>query len=237
MRARKNLLRVQGRCFLCLKRSHLSKDCTSSIKCAKCSRRHHLSICDSDLSNITTGNSTREETLNTASSDQQETSVIIANSAETGIIPDVNTEVTSQPGGSITNLYVNSKTQILLQTAGARVSRADNQNYEINARVLFYSGSQRSYVKSNLKEQLAVPTLRKEKLIIKTFGNENEELRECDIVQLSLRPLHDDLSIYLTTYSIPVICSQICDQPVKFAEKYEHLQGLQLADNTVSIQK
>ena len=36
-------------------------------------------------------------------------------------------------------------------------------------------------------------------------------------------------------YSIPVICSQICDQPVKFAaEKYEHLQGLQLADNTFS---
>ena len=127
------------------------------------------------------------------------------------------------------------KTLILLQTARARVSRADNQNYEINARVLFDSGSQRSYVKSNLKEQLAVPTLRKEKLIIKTFGNENEELRECDIVQLCLRPLHDDLNIYLTAYSIPVICSQICDQPVKFAaEKYEHLQGLQLADSTVS---
>ena len=100
---------------------------------------------------------------------------------------------------------------------------------------MFDSGSQHSYVKSDLKEQLAVPTLRKEKLIIKTFGNENEELRECDIVQLCLRPLHDDLSIYLTAYSIQVICSQICDQPVNFAaEKYEHLQGLQLADNTVS---
>ena len=123
----------------------------------------------------------------------------------------------------------------MLQTARARVSRADNQNYEINARVLFDSGSQRSYVKSNLKEQLALPTLRKEKLIIKTFGNENEELRECDIVQLCLRPLHDKLSIYLTAYSIQVSCSQICDQPVKFAaEKYEHLQGLQSTDNTVS---
>ena len=155
MRARKNLLRAQGRCFLCLKRSHLSRDCTSSIKCAKCSRQNHLSICDSDFSNITDGNSPREETLNTASSDQQETSLIIANSAETGIIPDVNTEVTSQPRGSVTNLYVNSETQILLQTARALVSRADNQNYEINARVLFDSGSQRSYVKSNLKEQLA----------------------------------------------------------------------------------
>ena len=235
VRTRKNLLRAQGRCFLCLKRSHLLRDCTSSIKCAKCSRPHHLLICDSDLSNITTDNSPREETLNTAGSDQQETSVIIANSAETTIIPDVNTEVTSQPGGSVTNLYVNSKTQILLQTARTRVSRADNQNYEINARVLFNSGSQCNYVKSNLKEQLAVPTLRKEKLIIKTFVNENEELRECDIVQLCLRPLYDDLNIYLTVYSIPVICSQICDQPVKFpAEKYEHLQGLQLADNTVS---
>ena len=73
--------------------------------------------------------------------------MIIANSAETAINPDVNTEVTSQPGGSVTNLYVNSKTQILLQTTRARVSRADNQNYEINGRVLFDSGSQRTYAK------------------------------------------------------------------------------------------
>ena len=223
VRARKILLQAQGRCFLCSKRSDLSRDCTSNIKCAKCSRWHHLTICDSDLSNLNTDNSPNDETVNSASSDQQETSVIIANSSKTGIIPEVNTEVTAQSGGSVTNLYVNSKTQILLQTARARVARAENQNYEINARVLFDSGSQRSHVKSNLKELLALPTLRKEQSIMKTFGNDNEELRECDIVQLCLRPLHDDLSIYLTAYSIPVICSQICDQPVKFAaEKYEH---------------
>ena len=125
-----------------LKRSHLSRDCISNIKCLKCSRQHYLAICDSDLSNLSTDNSPKDEDVNNTS-DQQETSVIIANSSETGIVLEVDTEITAQSGGSVTNLHVNSKTQVLLQTAQVRVSRADNQNYEINTRILFDSGSQR----------------------------------------------------------------------------------------------
>ena len=43
--ARKQVLQRAGRCFICLRRGHVSKDCTCNRKCSKCSGRHHISIC------------------------------------------------------------------------------------------------------------------------------------------------------------------------------------------------
>jgi hypothetical protein len=48
---RKQLLMKTGRCFICLRRGHLSRDCQSSIKCSKCRGRHHVSICYKSKSN------------------------------------------------------------------------------------------------------------------------------------------------------------------------------------------
>ena len=41
----KQLLRQTGRCFVCLKRGHLGRDCRSSGRCTHCSAMHHNSIC------------------------------------------------------------------------------------------------------------------------------------------------------------------------------------------------
>ena len=35
---------------MCLKGSHLAKDCSSEIKSIKCSKRHHIALCDSEES-------------------------------------------------------------------------------------------------------------------------------------------------------------------------------------------
>ena len=42
---RKEILQWAGRCYVCLKRHHLSKDCHSSIHCEGCRGRHHVTIC------------------------------------------------------------------------------------------------------------------------------------------------------------------------------------------------
>ena len=44
---RKAILKKVGHCFVCLKRHHMSKDCRSSVKCARCGGRHRTSICNS----------------------------------------------------------------------------------------------------------------------------------------------------------------------------------------------
>ena len=43
--ARRQILQKGGRCFLCLRRGHLSLDCHSPNKCRKCGGKHHISIC------------------------------------------------------------------------------------------------------------------------------------------------------------------------------------------------
>ena len=45
--ARKDILKKNGRCFLCLKRGHIIRYCRSPNRtCPKCSCKHHGSICE-----------------------------------------------------------------------------------------------------------------------------------------------------------------------------------------------
>ena len=97
---------------------------------------------------------------------------------------------------------------------------------------VFDSASQRTFISTELKEKLNLPTLGTEKLLIKTFGSEESERKSCDVVKLCLKPIHNDVSIHLTAYAVTVACSPILNQPIRFAiENYEHLQGLKLAEN------
>ena len=44
--ARKNILKRQGCCFLCLRKGHRINQCTSNRRCRKCPGKHHQSICE-----------------------------------------------------------------------------------------------------------------------------------------------------------------------------------------------
>ena len=52
IRERRNILRRQGRCYLCLRKAcHLAKDCDVSIKCFNCRgwHHHHVAYCERNL--------------------------------------------------------------------------------------------------------------------------------------------------------------------------------------------
>ena len=44
--ARKQILRTSGRCFNCLRKGHLVRNCRSPRRCQRCNGRHHSSICE-----------------------------------------------------------------------------------------------------------------------------------------------------------------------------------------------
>ncbi|XP_077528262.1 uncharacterized protein LOC144139909 [Haemaphysalis longicornis] len=50
---KKEMLAKAGRCFRCLKKGHLARDCRSQLKCGKCTRRHARSVCPADSTNDT----------------------------------------------------------------------------------------------------------------------------------------------------------------------------------------
>ena len=57
------------------------------------------------------------------------------------------------------------------------MSRIHQPHSAVTVRILFDSGSQRSYISERAKEKLGLFPRRKEKLLIITFGQENEDLR------------------------------------------------------------
>ncbi|XP_077531269.1 uncharacterized protein LOC144143378 [Haemaphysalis longicornis] len=48
---KKEMLAKAGRCFRCLKKGHLARDCRSQLKCGKCTRRHARCVCPADSPN------------------------------------------------------------------------------------------------------------------------------------------------------------------------------------------
>ena len=212
-KARRTILRRSGRCFVCLKAEHyITPGCQSKAKCINCGGGHHVAICENPQKPVQPSSSGAESASLSKSETSQER------------FRDV---------GSNNN-------SVLLQTAQAFVSRPDNQETGKYTQVIFDSCShQRSYITSKTREQLNLPTVGKETLLIKTFGDNSASVKECDIVQLCIRTI-DAMSVYVTAYVVPVICSPVSNQEIQSAvECYPYLQGLQLAcgavNGTVSV--
>ena len=160
--ARKESLRRDRRCFVCLKRHHLSKDCRSSFNCKKCRGRHHTSICTRASGRPSKGPPPNRESKDPLPGDGKPSSDVLRKAE----VPQ-----------STSSFCAGTRTQILLQTARLRLTNARGD--AMTARALFDSGSQRTYVSRQLRERLQLPTMNTERMQIKTFGSaESSEPRE-----------------------------------------------------------
>ena len=141
-----------------------------------------------------------------------------------------------------TSLYVDqSKRSVFLQTAAAEVVRPDDERYCKHVRLVLDSCSQRSYITEELKNQLGLPVIGKDSLLIKTFGESDARLRLCEIVQVGIKTASGE-TVYIQTYVVPVICGPLTQQPTESPQyNYHYLQELPLVDRnytrnlTVSI--
>ena len=116
--ARKQILQKVGRCFVCLRRGHISRECNSHKKCSKCSGRHHVSICMKSSSTPSGHTPTKIPPVVTPQPQPDPTSVPR---------PGLNTSAPafqSQEPRS-TSLWVNSSRTVLLQTAQAQAFNPD----------------------------------------------------------------------------------------------------------------
>ena len=93
---------------------------------------------------------------------------------------------------SLTTVYVDSNSSVLLQTVIGEVSSVNQLHTGLTMRILFDSGSQQSYTTEHARNKLNLSAVKSEKLLIKTFGQENEQLKECDVA-MSLNSVSKDL--------------------------------------------
>ena len=127
--------------------------------------------------------------------------------------------------------HVESCRTILLQTARASVLDLDNGN-SCNTRILFDTGSQRSFITENVRKRLRLKTVRTEKISISVFGGSKEcRLESLDVVEFKIKHRFENSYSVVEALVYPVICCEIKGQLVSLAkEQYDHISRLTLAD-------
>ena len=184
--ARKDLLKKYGRCFVCLRKDHISRNCPSNSKCHKCNGKHHESICQSNLNAV----------------------------PPTYLAPTVSSPVPEQQGLTVqpsTNsvvCYSNSSTPVLLQTAKAIVYNPQRPECKVKARIILDSGSQRTYLTDNLKNILQLPVLERKQVSIKTFGSTDERVEFVEAALLGIE-LKGGPNLSLSAFPVPLICQPL----------------------------
>ena len=97
-------------------------------------------------------------------------------------------------------------------------------------RIVFDNGSQRSYIKEQLKSDLDSIVRGKQSMSIMTFGSRDMSIQECDLVRVGAELVGGGMRV-LSLYAVPVICEPFNCQPVTLCQtSYPHLAGLPLAD-------
>ena len=216
---RKQILVKARRCYNCLKKGHIGRDCRSPSKCSNWRKTpfEHLS---------------RPKT-NGPQDATRASQQTVQNAAPTGQVR-ANNEPTGSNGrpSAVVSMYVSTKTPVLLQTASVRVKAPDKTTPVIQTRVLLDSGSQRSYISSKLCNQLGLKENSKETLLVKTFADDEGKVQVCSLVDLSVMT-RGGLDMCLSLLSIPTICEPLTGQPINYAtSRFQYLSGLDLADSS-----
>ena len=112
-----------------------------------------------------------------------------------------------------------------------RVCAPGNPHITCSTRLIFDSGSQRSYISSRLRELLSLTTEKTEVMKISTFGKDNGTMESCDVVRVNMKINYgSDMEFRLLT--VPRICEPLTGQPITFVVKhFKHLSTLDLADS------
>ena len=187
---RKEVLKDNGRCYVCLQKNHIARGCLSKIRCQHCGRRHHTSICEANKSSPRREKSTSSNTVS-----------------------------------------VNGSGGALLQTAQASAASTTDGSCSATVRILLDGGSQRSYIRQRLQDQLQVSATSRELLSINAFGRaETAVCKEYDCVTINIF-MTDGSTLPVSTLSVPSICPPVHNQvsgdiPVL----HDSISGQDLAD-------
>ena len=223
IRERKNILRREGRCYLCLRRGgHLVRDCQSSIKCFTCKGRHHVALCESRRrpGQVSYNQSRCEENRSSSLSRRQVDQGSQTNSTE--------------PSTSFCGMNLKGNPEgkgYLLQTAFVIATNPEDPSKEVKLRLVIDSGSQRSYVTQRARALLELPTANQEEIMIKAFGADEAVIQNCCVVPIGLRSRLSNFQTEIKALEVPSICSPLQGQAIRHAKsQYVHLNGLKLAD-------
>ena len=222
VKERRDRLIQIGACFWCLEPRHRAMQCPAKRpKCEKCHGPHHPLLCER-------GFRSSPDTATTAyrmSGPHPAVTATVSSSLSDGSSATVTTATAGTAGPRP------SRGVILMQTA--QVLASGESGHARKVRVMFDSGSNQTFIRSDLARDIQCPSLGESNVSIQTFGGAtlNQKL---PIVQVALKGLSPgSRTLTITALETPIICAS---PPKATAEalRHAHLHGLNLAESVTS---
>ena len=258
--ARRDIVRRENRCFVCLKQNHMSRDCRLRFhNCVNCNQRHNIALCNQpqqvlgcvvQVSALGVVNVIEDVPPNSVQTKQDvEAQEVIQEVREpVSTAPGENESQTSnvigcEEGVPESSLNVNEVIQnvahinapskeVVLQYALGTVSHPHLSNkISEGTCIIFDNCSQRTYMREDLHQKLKFPVIRHEQLIIKAFGDKQGSLKSLKVVQANVIG-KNNMKVSIEALVVPYICSTLKTPPIpEILERYDYLQCLDLADS------
>ena len=208
-----------GRCFIYLRKGHISQNCRTTSRCTICKGRHHVSICSrnalpSETPLATSGSATSQPWVEPPAD---------------GLNPQAPAYA---PTSLTTSLWIQTDQAILLQTVKAIAFNTRDQRASHFVRIVLVTGSQWSYITNTMKEKLPLVPDGEQCMSIMTFGSAEETPQLCKFVKVGVI-LREGGTQSLTLFAVPSICEPLASPPIAFCwDNFEHLSGLDLASSS-----
>ena len=146
--------------------------------------------------------------------------------APTGLVAPAASAPVLNPAASSWTGSIQSEGEVALQTALAVV----NDKKERRVRVLFDSGSQKSFITARAVRELELETVRREKLCIRSFGVSEAEYEWREVVKCSVSNVKGGKSVDIECFVVPEIAN-IANVHVEIVKMdYPYLQELYFSD-------
>ncbi|XP_065065262.1 uncharacterized protein LOC135691349 isoform X2 [Rhopilema esculentum] len=198
---RRNMLMRYAKCFLCLRSGHRAYNCRSNLNCSTCKGRHNVAICSkAEKVQFDKLNRSDKETEGNRSSAAQ-------------LSPNAPSWIGSTGSGG----------NVALQTAAAKVNGH-------RLRVLFDSGSHRSFITSQTVSKLGLEIVREETLGIKPFGSESAEYKVREVVRVPLSSQDGMRKIVIECFVVDNISNISNVHPEVVRKSYPHLHEIWFSD-------
>ncbi|KAL1485447.1 hypothetical protein MTO96_031951 [Rhipicephalus appendiculatus] len=206
-------------CFRCGKQGHIARSCRTAawLKCDRCSGRHLSVLC---------------EIWGQRGTDSPQLTVTEPR------------EVASQREKRVTTAPASStrSSSVLLQRATVWASGTGGR---VPVRLLLDTGSQRTFIRKDLSQQLRLSCTGTEEVDVFTFGGSNHPRHyQCRRVNVTLRGRREPIDVDLEALEVPEVCTvngptlepnviaMMRDRNLAFADETE---GDQPQDSTISV--
>ena len=213
---RLQIIKRDGRCYNCLG-NHRKTDCRSKFTCRKCKKRHHTSLCGSD---ITKPRDVKKDANEKQPGPQQ---------AQTSTVPRPPL-IDNSSSPTVIHSMTSASSMVLLKTAVAKVSALDHIT---TATIMFDEGATRSFITKDLAQKLQLEPSSHENIALSTFGESNTRSKSLEKVNVTLHT--NSGPALISALVVPRISVPMKNLITSKIQNLPHIAGLELAHPVTGV--